>query len=122
MNENRVTHFEIPCEDPEKTMTFFEEVFNWTFQKFGDQDYWLATTGGMSPGINGAIMKKRHPNQPLTNSISVEDIDEIIDLIERHGGKVVVPKTAIPTVGWMSFFKDPDGNIHGVWQNDKNAH
>jgi predicted enzyme related to lactoylglutathione lyase len=33
MNENRVTHFEIPCDDPESTMKLFGAVFNWTFQK-----------------------------------------------------------------------------------------
>ena len=121
MKENRVTHFEIPCDDPEKTMKFFQEVFNWKFQKFGDQEYWFANTGKESSGINGAIMKKRDPNQPITNSISVENIDDSILKIEESGGTIVVPKMAIPTVGWLSFFKDPDGNIHGVWQDDNKA-
>jgi len=119
---NRVTHFEIPCDAPEKTIQFFTEVFDWKFQKFGDQEYWLATTGDASnPGINGAIMKKRDPNQPITNSISVVDIDQTIEQIGISGGQVVVPKMPIPKVGWMAFFKDPDGNIHGVWQDDQNA-
>ena len=38
---NRVNHFEIPCDDPQKTMQFFERVFDWKFQKFGDNDYWM---------------------------------------------------------------------------------
>ena len=120
--KNRVVHFEIPCNEPEKTIKFFETVFNWTFEKFGDNDYWLATTGDTnSPGINGAIMKKKDPNQPITNSISVERIDNTMVEIERSGGQIVLPKTPIPTVGWFSFFKDPDGNIHGLWQDDKEA-
>lgn len=119
---NRVTHFEIPCDDPERTMTFFTDVFNWTFQKFGENDYWFAKTGDEdAPGINGAIMKKRDPKQPLTNSISVANIDQTIEKIEKSGGRIVVQKTPIPQTGWMAFFKDPDGNIHGIWQDDKNA-
>ena len=119
---NRVTHFEIPCDDPQKTITFFEKVFDWKFQKFGDQDYWLATTGSEDePGINGAIMKKRDPQQPLVNSISVDNLDQTAIKIEEAGGQVVVPKMPIPGVGWLAFFKDPDGNIHGAWEDDANA-
>jgi len=119
---NRVTHFEIPCDEPKKTMAFFKEAFDWSFQQFGDNDYWFAITGDESEkGINGAIIKKRDPQQPLVNSISVVNLDEAIEKIEKAGGQIVVPKTAVPEAGWMAFFKDPDGNVHGVWQDDKNA-
>jgi len=119
---NRVVHFEIPCDNPEKTMDFFKEVFGWTFQKFGTEQYWSVITGdGNSSGINGGLLKKREPNQPVVNSIEVVNIDEYIIKIEKAGGKIVVPKMAIPTVGWLSYFTDPDGNIHGVYQNDPNA-
>lgn len=42
---NRVVHFEIPCDNPEKTMSFFKEVFGWEFQQFGNEQYWLTITG-----------------------------------------------------------------------------
>lgn len=35
--------------------------------------------------------------------------------------ETVVEKTQIPEAGWLAFFKDLDGNIHGLWQYDKNA-
>ena len=25
----------------------------------------------------------------------------------------------VPTVGWLAYFADPDGNIHGVWQEEQ---
>lgn len=119
---NRVVHFEIPCDNPEKTIDFFKQAFGWTFQKFGNEDYWLAMAGDEKlPGINGAIMKKKDPRQPIVNSIDVVNIEKAIADIERAGGTIVVPKMAIPTVGWLSYFKDPDGNIHGVYQNDSAA-
>ncbi len=121
MKEARVNYFEIPCDAPEKTMDFFEKVFHWTFQRFGNQEYWFAKTGKEGPGINGAVSKRRHPNQPITNAISVGDIDEAITLIKKHGGQIKVPKTAIPSMGWLAFFNDPDGNIHGLWQADKSV-
>ena len=119
---NRVVHFEIPCNDPEKTMEFFSKVFGWKFKQFGNEPYWITTTGDEnSPGINGGVMKKRDPKEPVANSINVENIDEHIKKIEEGGGKIVVQKMAIPTVGWLAYFTDPDGNIHGVYQDDPGA-
>jgi len=119
---NRVVHFEIPCDDPEKTMKFFSEAFGWTFQQFGNVEYWSATTGDeKSPGINGGIMKKKDPRQPIANSIEVINLEEAIAKVENAGGKIVVPKMAIPSVGWLAYFTDPDGNIHGLYQQDSTA-
>lgn len=119
---NRVVHFEIPCNDPEKTMAFFKQAFNWTFQEFIPGEYWSAVTGEEGkPGINGGIMKKKDPNQPIANSIDVVNMEETMMKIEKAGGQIVVPKMPIPTVGWLAYFKDPDGNIHGIYQNDPSA-
>lgn len=119
---NRVVHFEIPCDNPEKTMGFFKEVFGWSFQQFGTEEYWTVMTGDQnSPGINGGLMKKKDPNQPIVNSIDVVNLDEAIINIEKAGGTIVVPKMPIPTVGWLAYFKDPDGNIHGIYQKDSTA-
>lgn len=119
---NRVVHFEIPCDDPEKTMSFFKQAFNWSFQEFIPGEYWSAITGDEKlPGINGGIMKKKDRNQPIANSIDVVNLDESIVKIENAGGQIVVPKMPIPTVGWLAYFKDPDGNIHGLYQNDPEA-
>lgn len=120
--KNRVVHFEVPCDNPEKTIEFFTKVFGWKFQQFGNEEYWLAITGeANTPGINGAFMKKRDPAQPVVNTIYVEDIDDTAKQIENAGGKIVVPKMPVPNVGWVAYFKDPDGNIHGIWKEDASA-
>ncbi len=119
---NRVAHFEIPSDDPEKNMKFYKDAFGWNFVQFGQEAYWLALTGDeKTPGINGAVLRKRDPKQPVTNSISVENINSAIYKVETAGGKMVVPKTAVPGVGWLAYFTDPDGNIFGLMQDDKNA-
>jgi len=119
---NRVVHFEIPSDNPEKAMDFFKEVFGWTFQQFGTEEYWFAVTGDEKlPGINGGLMKKKDPKQPVANSIDVANIDHTIDNIQKSGGTIVLPKMSIPTVGWVAYFTDPDGNIHGIRQSDPTA-
>lgn len=119
---NRVVHFEIPCNNPKNVMNFFKEVFDWKFQQFGNEQYWSVTTGDENQlGINGGLMKKRDPQQPIVTTIDVADLDQSINNIQKAGGKIVVPRMAIPGVGWLAYFTDPDGNIHGVYQHDPSA-
>ena len=118
----RVVHFEIPSDNPEKSIDFFSKVFGWKFNRWGEEQYWLAETGpNESPGINGAIIKKNGPDHPLVNTIGVENIDDTIKAVEDFGCEIVVPKMAVPGIGWLVYFKDPDKNITGVMQMDSNA-
>lgn len=120
---NRIVHFEIPAADPEKCMNFYKTVFGWSFHAWGEgKDYYLAQTGENSdPGINGAVMKRRDPAQPVVNTVDVSDIDTAAKKIEENGGQIVVPKMAVPGIGWLLYFKDTDGNIFGAMQNDASA-
>lgn len=110
-------YFEIPSSDTEASMKFYSEAFGWKFRPFGEMDYWQAMTGDQKqPGIDGAIMKKIHPDQPLVNSIQVDDVDAALERVVRLGGSIAVPKMAIPMVGWLAYIKDPDGYVHGLAQ------
>ncbi|MDR9367046.1 MAG: VOC family protein [Balneolaceae bacterium] len=97
---NRVVHFEIPTDYPEKSIEFFNKIFGWEFEKFGTEDYWFAKTGNENEqGIDGALMKKRDPKQPIVNPIDVADLDKTSEEIEKAGGKIVVPKSPVPNMG-----------------------
>jgi predicted enzyme related to lactoylglutathione lyase len=114
---SKVVHFEIPAEDPQVKMAFFGSVFGWTFQEYGDSGYYLTAAGEESaPGIGGAIMKRNDPSQPLTNIIGVASIDAIVPVIESNGGTIVVPKMAVGDMGFVAYFTDPEGMIHGLWE------
>ena len=114
----RIVHFEIPADDPEKVMKFFGDVFDWQFQRYGEDEYWFAVTGADDvPGINGGIMKRKDPRQPLANTMDVASIDESVKKIEAAGGTIVVPKQAVGNMGYVAYFTDPEGTIHGIWEN-----
>lgn len=119
----RPVHFEIPANDAKRAVKFFGDVFGWQSNEFGENSgYFLATTGSEDePGIHGAIMQRKHPEQPLTNSISVDSIDKYAEKITNAGGQIVVPKMTIPSAGYLAYFKDTEGNIHGLWQEDPSA-
>ena len=69
----RPVHFEIPAENPERAMKFYEAAFGWTFHKWaGPMDYWMINTGpATEPGINGGLMPRRDPAQPCVNTVNV---------------------------------------------------
>ncbi|MEO1049896.1 MAG: VOC family protein [Bacteroidota bacterium] len=118
----RIVHFEIPSDNPQSSIQFYHDVFGWEFSRWGDSDYWMARTGQDSePGINGAIIKRRNDQQPLTNTIEVDDLEETIEEIEDKGGQIVVPKISVEGVGWLAFFMDPEGIIMGAVEPDPRA-
>src|SRR5579872_5292277 len=108
----RPIHFEIPAEDPDRAMEFYKKVFGWTFQKWdGPMPYWMIITGSdKEPGINGELMPRRDPAQPCVNTVGVTDLDDSLATVAAHGGKEVVPKMAIPGVGWLAYCKDTEGH------------
>ena len=117
----RVVHFEIGADNPERAAEFYRKVFDWKIEKWkGPVDYWLVTTGeGNIPGIDGAIMEKA--NQSTVNTVDVPSVDEFANRITQAGGKIVMPKRAVPGVGYMAYCADPEGNIFGIMQSDPSA-
>jgi uncharacterized protein len=121
----RVVHFEIYTDDPDAVRFFYQGVFDWKFQKFegGPMEYWLVMTGDdKQPGINGGLTRPREGQNPGTlNTIGVESLDESIKKIERCGGKICVPKMAIPKIGWLAYAEDPAGNVFGIIEPNTEA-
>ena len=126
----RVVHFEIHASNPERAIAFYQKVFGWTFQKWeGPMPYWLVMTGpDGQPGINGGLVQ-RQGGEPVDGqavnayvcTIGVESIDSFISAVETNGAKVAVPKMPIPGVGWLAYYKDTEGNIFGMMQEDSSA-
>ena len=119
----RPIHFEIPAENPERAMQFYSNVFGWKFNKWaGPMDYWVISTGQVGePGIDGGLMPRRDPNQPCVNTVGIANIDESLKAVEGSGGACVVPKMAVPGVGWLAYCKDTEGHIFGIMQMDHAA-
>jgi uncharacterized protein len=120
---SKIVHFEIPADNPDRAQKFYTGVFGWKVAKFPGYpiDYRLVTAGDeKEPGINGAIMA-RGQEKSVIDTIDVPDVDAYIKKIKAAGGKVVLPKSAIPGVGYMAYFTDTEGNKLGIYQDDKSA-
>ena len=124
----RVVHFEIHTGDPERAIKFYNSLFDWTFQKWeGPMEYWMVMTGpAEQPGINGGMLRRQGEIDgqaviAYVCTVDVADIDASTNTAVANGGQVVLPKMAIPGVGWLVYCKDTEGNIFGMMQNDPNA-
>ncbi|MFW9780824.1 MAG: VOC family protein, partial [Candidatus Heimdallarchaeota archaeon] len=97
--------------------------FDWEIKKWeGPIDYWLVMTGKESePGIDGGLGFAEEDFPNIVNTIDVDDIDVVIKKIKNNGGKIIRPKHAVPGVGWLAYFEDPEGIVTGIMQEDPNA-
>ncbi len=119
----RPVHFELPADDPARAVRFYESVFGWTFSRWdGPMEYWMVSTGPEgSRGIDGGLMRRTHPGASTVNVVDVASVDDTTRAVERAGGAVVAPKMAIPGVGWVAYYRDPEQNVFGVMQSDPAA-
>jgi len=119
----RVVHFEFNADDPERAAGFYTEVFGWDIQKWGGPaDYWLASTGE-GRGIDGAIQSAPEfvGGQKAVLTVEVGAVDETAAGVEAAGGSVIVPRMAVPHVGWLIYCRDTEGMIFGALQPDESA-
>jgi hypothetical protein len=119
----RPIHLEIPVDNPDRAMKFYGQTFGWTFQSWGGpQKYWLYSSGdSASPGINGGILE-RNPMMPgPVCTLDVASVDDASAVVQNNGGAIVMPKFAVPGVGWIAYFKDTEGNLFGMMQADPAA-
>lgn len=116
---NTVSHFAINADDLQRARRFYENVFSWQFEPWGPPGFYLIHTGTPdAPGILGALQKRRElvPGQRTVGyecTVGVDSADATAKAAEANGGKVIMAKTIIPTVGELVWLQDPEGNIVG---------
>ena len=134
---NRIIHFEIHAAEPEKIAKFYTDLFGWDIKEWAmpgvkpENRYWAVMTapeGSAEPGINGGIVVRKGPKpaggEPVAAfvcTIGVASVDEYLKKAEGLGGSVALPKKPIPGMAWLAYCKDPEGNLFGIFEEDKNA-
>ena len=103
-------HVDIAADNPERAARFYGKVFGLRVTKLdGPEPYWLIEPE--SGGTGGGIARRSFDWQQATPTLEVRDADEATEAIEAEGGTILIPKTAIPGVGSLVTFRDPEGNV-----------
>lgn len=125
--KNKMTHFAIHIDDIERAKNFYDGVFEWGFQSYGPTDFLQIKADKSENGeLIGALQSRKY--SPVSDKIiglectvGVENVDDIIEKVNNNGGQLLMPKTAIPYVGWIAKFLDTEGNLFCVMQYDNSA-
>jgi hypothetical protein len=121
----KIVHFEIPADDEARAREFYRGVFGWQLQEMPDLQYTILMTTPVDqqtqlptePGaINGGLMKRSSDTPSPVLTVDVESIDDSLKQIEAGGGSTVKGRTEIPGMGAFAYFKDPEGNVMGLWE------
>lgn len=121
---NNLRHFSINADDVPRARIFYERAFGWRFEPWGPPNFYLIKTGAEDdPGLEGSLQGRREivSGKPMFGfecTLGVDSIDDTVAAIEANGGKIVMPKFYIPTVGTLIFFEDTEGNVVGAMQYD----
>src|SRR5712672_246192 len=113
--------FAIHVDDVDRARAFYEAVFGWEFEPWGPPGFYLIHTGDeASPGIQGLMHRRDTPRDGgsglngIEPTFAVDDVDAIAAAVGRHGGRITLAKSVIPTVGALIRFLDPEGNDIGA--------
>ena len=129
---SRVMHFEIQADDVERAKAFYTAAFGWSFEDYSEftgSTYWGVVTGPEDePGINGGLLPRTAPAPEAGRGLNgfactivISDYDETERRILDAGGRVALPKTALPGMAWQGYYLDPEGNTFGIHQPDTDA-
>ena len=122
-----IVHFEIPSDDIERSKKFYNELFGWNIEKFpglseGMEDWLISTVDGKgNKAVGGGMMKRQSPQQQVVNYFDVKSVQESSAKVEQLGGKVVVPKSPVPGMGYMAVCTDSENNGFGIFEADQTA-
>jgi uncharacterized protein len=123
INMPRISYLDFSADDPERAVSFYSKVFGWQVNKWdGPLEYWEIKTGEPNEhGIDGGLAKRERIGEWTTPFINVSSVDEYIKKIESSGGKIIQPKTSIPSIGYTLLFKDTESNTIGLFEENKEA-
>jgi predicted enzyme related to lactoylglutathione lyase len=117
-----IVWFEIPADKPERAKAFYGKLFGWKIKPFpGMADYLHIDTGGADASPDGAVMKRMHPTHTITNYVTVPSVTKFMAKVQKLGGSICKPKTAVPGMGYFAICQDTENNSFAIWEINQTA-
>jgi len=127
--DNAISWFEIPTTDLDRAQKFYEAIFDITLNPMDTPNIKMRMfqLDDMMTGVGGAIVYSGGFHKPsATEGVLIylngnPDVQNVLDKVEKAGGKIMVPKTEIsPEYGFIGVFLDTEGNRIGLHSIPKN--
>jgi hypothetical protein len=116
----KVCYVEIPALDVARSAGFYEEVFGWKIRQRGDGSTAFDDTTGEVSGtwVTG---RPASADPGLLLYIMVDDAAATVEAITAHGGEIAQP-IGVDAPEVTARFRDPGGNVVGIYQEPSQAH
>ena len=113
----KICYIEMPAVNIEQSASFYKTVFGWNVRKRGDGATAFDDTVGE---VSGAWVLNRKPMTEvgLLFYIMVDSVEQAIDKLIAHGGKLIQP-IGMDAPEITARFSDPAGNVIGLYQEPK---
>jgi len=113
---DKLSHFALHADDVERAKKFYGTVFEWDFQAYAGADGFCQIVERDGKQEMGAIQSRKYNGLEkdvygYECTITVQDVEATTRAVEDAGGTILMRKTAIPHVGWIIKFRDPEGNL-----------
>ena len=112
----KICYLEIPATDVEASAKFYQEVFGWTVRPHPK-----GTLAFDDPaGLSGRWVTNRPPMEApgVLFYIMVDSVAKAANAVMKHGGDIV-QRIGVDAPEITARFKDPGGNIVGLYQEQK---
>lgn len=118
-----VCWFDVPADDLERAKKFYRSLFGWKFGKFpaAVDEYWHIDTGGADASPDGGLLPRMHPGHTITIYVTVPSVDKAAAKVQKLGGTICKPKTAVPGMGCFAICLDTEGNTFALWEMNERA-
>ncbi len=114
-----ISIFEIPATDIARAVGFYQEILGVKIERMDFPDIQMGLLPYEEQMVTGVIIKGKD-YQPSANGVTIylnggENLQTILDKVEKNGGKIIVPKTPhADEVGYFAIFHDSEGNKMGL--------
>lgn len=115
LGNGKICYIEMPAVDVSRSAEFYTAVFGWKMRRRGDG----ATAFDDAVGeVSGAFALGRPPSsQPgLLVYVMVDSVASTVDAVVANGGEIV-QSIGVDAPEITARFRDPAGNVIGLYQN-----
>jgi uncharacterized protein len=108
-----ISYLRIPARDPQRSAAFYRAVFGWKTRDDSEQPAFEDGTGHVIGHFVSDLPTAGEAG--VRPYIYVERVDDTLEKIADAGGEVVIEPYPEGDL-WVAVFRDPAGNVVGVWQ------
>ncbi len=115
MSDHKIVHIELSAKDRKVLSKFYADVFGWESQHIDDLNYTTFKAGdGVAGGFNPVT--ETNPAGTVTIYIETDDVTASLKDVQKAGGTIISPEMEIPNTGIFGLFRDPQGNMIGLFK------